>query len=167
MTATRCRSVVRPVAAVCAAVVIAGAATAGAAATSSGNPPTAGSQKVAIYEFLIKSGIKKSAKPESALLTGVITVTEGGQSIVKSTVRPINRRNEPKWLDSIQGAIINGTVVEPEQESVKVGSLEMTYSDGFKFTVVIYRDYFEITTTAGTIRFTSEPLTLVLTELLK
>lgn len=167
MHGIRCRMAARVVAAACAGALIAVAPAAGATGTSGGNQPAADSQKMAIYEFLLKSGIKKTAKPEQALLSGVITVTEGGQSIVKSTVRPINRRNHPDWLDALQAGIIAGTLVEPEQESVKVGSLEMTYSDGFKFTVVVYRDYFEITTTAGTIRFTSEPLSKFLIELLQ
>jgi hypothetical protein len=162
--ATRLRCAARALrTAACVAAVVA----VGAAGVSSGTTPAAGSQNPPVYEFLIKSGVKKTARPESALLAGVITVTEGGQSIVKSTTRPISRRNEPDWLDLIQAGIISGTIVEPTQESVKVGSLDMTYSDGSKFTVLIYRDYFEITTTAGTIRFTSEPLTLVLTKLLK
>jgi len=137
------------------------------ATESSNNPTTAAQQKLPLYEFLIKSGISKRAKPESAILSGVITIEREGRQVVTSTTRLIYRRHLPEVLDALQAAIINGTVVEPPAgagaaESVKVGTLQLKYDDGSVFTVVIFRDYYEITTSAGTIRFTSEPLTEIL-----
>lgn len=138
-----------------------------AATESTDTPTTAAQQKLPLYEFLIKSGISKRAKPESAILSGVITVEREGRQVVTSTTRLIYRRHLPEVLDALQAAIINGTVVEApagagDAESVKVGTLQLKYDDGSVFTVVIYRDYYEITTSAGTIRFTSEPLTEIL-----
>lgn len=130
---------------------------------------TAASKKLRIYEFLRKSGFSKRAQPDAAVLRGVITVERNGQSVATSTTRSLYRKYQPKTLEAIQAAIVNGTLVEAGEnvESVKIGSLEMSYSDGNVLTVVIYRDYFEITTRAGTIRFTSKPLSEILYELLK
>jgi hypothetical protein len=158
----------RVVAAACATVVL----TLAALATAAEDPPTAAQQKLPLYEFLIKSGISKRAKPESAILSGVITVERGGRQVVTSTTRVIYRRHLPEVLDAIQAAVINGTVVQAptgaeEVESPKVGTLEMKYTDGKAFTVVIREAYYEITTSAGTIRFTSVPLTEILRKQLE
>jgi hypothetical protein len=160
------RHVARPAAAAClaAAMMLCGIA---AASLPKGNRTTAAQQKLPIYEFLIKSGISKSARPEAAILSGVFSVERAGQQVVTSTTRLIYRRHLPEVLDAMQGAIINGTVVETAAESVKVGSLQMKYDDGKSFTVIIYQDFYEITTSAGTIRFTSVPLTEVLKKQLE
>jgi hypothetical protein len=130
-----------------------------------GSNETAATAHPPIYEFLIKSGLSKRARPEAAVLRAVTTIERGGQRIATSTVKAIARRHQPETLTAIQAAIVNGTVVEGG-ESPKVGSLEIAYSDGKVLTVIIYKDYFELTTSAGTIRFTSEPLSQILYELI-
>ncbi|MBN1918290.1 MAG: hypothetical protein JW889_10295 [Verrucomicrobia bacterium] len=134
---------------------------------SSNGRATAAERKLPLYEFLIKSGVSKRARPEAAILSGVVTVLRDGQQVVTSTTRLIYRRHLPELLDAIQTAIINGTVVETDAESSKVGTLQLSYSDGSTFTVIIYNDFYEITTAAGTIRFTSVPLTEILRKQLE
>jgi hypothetical protein len=136
---------------------------AGATGTSD---QTAGSAHPPIYEFLVNSGISKNARPEAAVLRVVTTIERGGQRIATSTVMTLARQHQPDVLNAIQAAIVNGTLVEAS-ESPKAGSLEIAYSDGNVVTVVIYAAYYEITTSAGTIRFTSEPLSQILHELIK
>jgi len=135
-----------------------------AGAATPGN--TASTEKPPIYTFLIQSGFSKSAHPEAAVVRGTITVNRNGQNVPTSTVRTLSRQHQPETLNAIQAAIVNGTVVE-ECETSKIGSLEVSYSNGKVLTVVIYGAYFEITTSAGTIRFTSEALSKILLELLK
>lgn len=137
---------------------------ASADAATPGN--TAASEKPPIYTFLIQSGFSKRAHPEAAVVRGIITVNRGGQPVATSTVRTLSRRNQPETLNAIQAAIVNGTPVETCETS-EVGSIEVSYSDGKVLKVVIYGAYFEITASAGTIRFTSEPLSKILWELLK
>ena len=149
-----------------AAALIAAGSTAGAATPSKGTKPTAASKKPPVYLFLRKSGVSKRARPESAIVRGVITVNRGGRNVVTSTVRAVHRRHQPEMLDAIQAGIVNGVPAEA-CETTKVGSIELAYSDGNKFTVAIYQHYYEITTSAGTIRFTSPLLTKILRELLK
>jgi len=121
------------VAGLAAALMVCAAAPAAAATTD--KRTTAEDQKPPLYEFLIKSGVSKKAKPESAILSGVITVERDGRQVVTSTTRLIYRRHFPEVLDSIQAGIVNGTVVQTEAESVKVGSLQLKYNDGTTFTV--------------------------------
>jgi len=134
-------------------------------------PPkdTAAQNKAPVYEFLNKSGFSKRAKPEAALLRGVITVNRGGRKVVTSTVRAIDGKgkDQAKWLEAIQAAILNGTLAEAREDNPKVGSVEIAYSNGKTLTIIIYKYYYEITTSAGTIRFTSPPLNTILYDLLK
>ncbi len=142
-----------------------------ASAADAAAPPkdTAAENKAPVYEFLSKSGFSKRAKPEAALLRGVITVNRGGRKVVTSTVRAIDGKgkDQAKWLEAIQAAILNGTLAEAREDNPKVGSVEIAYSNGKTLTVIIYKYYYEITTSAGTIRFTSPPLNKILYELLK
>lgn len=130
-----------------------------------GSNETAAAAHPPLYDFLIKSGLSKHARPEAAVLRAVTTIERGGQQIATSTVMALARRHQPEALNAIQAAIVTGTVVEGG-ESPKVGSLKISYSDGKVVTVVIYAAYYEITTSAGTIRFTSEPLSQILHELI-
>jgi hypothetical protein len=161
---------VRRLAAACLALLLGAGALVGAAAIAGAatpvkpKRPTAAAAKAPIYEFLRKSGFSKRARPESAVVQGVITVQRGGRTVVTSTTRAVHKK---EILDAIQVAIVNGTLVEEATESTKVGTLEVTYSDGNSLTVTIYNHYYEITASAGTIHFTSEPLTTILWELLK
>jgi len=160
------RAVIGCCLAVASLAAVAGACrTANAAQPGTGNP-TAASKSLPVYTFLVQSGFSRRAHPEAAVLRGVITVRRGGQSVVTSTVRTLYRKHQPETLDAIQAAILNGTPTEA-CETVKVGTLEVAYSDGKVLTVTLYQAYFEITTSAGTMRFTSEPLATILLELLK
>ena len=134
-------------------------------------PPreTAAQKKTPVYEFLRRSGFSKRAKPEAAIVRGVITVNRGGRNVVTSTVRAIHGKgkDQAKWLEAIQAAIVNGTPAQAREDNPKVGSVEIAYSNGKTLTVIIYKYYYEITSSAGTIRFTSPPLNKILYDLLK
>jgi len=133
---------------------------------SSGTKETAANKRPPIYQFLIKSGFSKRAKPEAAVLKAVVTLERGGQKVVTSTVKLLARREQPETLNAIQAAIVNGTLTEAKQ-TPKVGSIEISYNDGKVLSVVIYEAYYEITTSAGILRFTSKPLGEILWNLLK
>ena len=119
-------------------------------------------QEAPVFAFLIRSGLSKRAKAQSAIFRGVLTVERAGRKVVTSTVTAIHK---PESLAALQVAIFNGTVVENPAESTKAGTLEITYDTGTTITLVVYEAYYEITATADTIRFTSVSLTTILHEL--
>lgn len=149
----------------CGAGLLLGTSAGAGAAT----PPreTAAQKKTLVYEFLRRSGFSKRARPEAAIVRGVITVNRGGRQVVTSTVRSVYRKYQPKTLEAIQAAIVNGTPAQAREDNPKVGSVEIAYSNGKTLTVIIYKYYYEITTSAGTVRFTSPPLNKILYDLLK
>ena len=168
MSFIRARPAATRIAAGCVAVLLGVCAAAGAAGPrGSAKRKTAGTTKPPIYLFLIKSGFSKKAKPKEAMLRAVTAVMRNGQEMMLSLVRRISREHEPELLNAIQAAIINGTLIEEVPESAEVGTLEITYSNAKVLTVTIYMAYYEITTSAGTIRFTSVPLSEILRGLLK
>lgn len=142
-------------------LVAAGALRGGAGEVRAATTPAGEQEEPPVYTFLIRSGLSKRAKAQSALFRGVLTVDRGGRKVVTSTVCAIHK---PEILSALQTAIFGGTVVEEVPESTKAGTLDITYDTGTTITVVIYEAYYEITTAAGTIRFTSVPLTTILHE---
>jgi len=166
--ARRCQSLGRWVALACLIGLAGVGRFAGAAPPKTGTKPkeTAASKSLPVYEFLVKSGLSKRASPEAAVLRAVVTINRGGRRLATSTVKVIARKHQPETLNAIQAAIVNATLVEA-CETQKVGSLEIAYSDATVLTVIINKHYYEITTSAGTIRFTSQPLTTILHDLLE
>ncbi len=144
------------------ALVGAGGLPAGPGVARAATTPTAGEQEAPVYTFLIRSGLSKRAKAQSAIFRGVMTVERAGRKVVTSTVTAVHK---PEILAALQLAIFGGTVVQEVPESTKAGTLEITYDDGTTIPVVIYQAYYEITASSGTIRFTSVPLTQILHDL--
>ncbi len=144
------------------ALVVAGGLQAGPGAARAATSSSGSEQEAPVYTFLIHGGLSKRAKAQSAVFSGVLTIERAGRKVATSTVTAVHK---PEILAALQAAIFGGTVVENAPESTKAGTLEITYNDGTTLTVVIYQAYYEITTSAGTIRFTSVALTQILHEL--
>jgi hypothetical protein len=145
------------------ALVVAGGMQAGSGAARAATSSSGGEQETPVYTFLVRSGLSKRAKAQEAVFRGVVTTVRAGRTTVVSTVMTFR---QPETLTALQAAIFRGTVIDEAPESTKTGTLAITYNEGTTVTVVIYEAYYEITASAGTIRFTSVALTEILHQLL-